>query len=80
MSKPFLFFSLLGRKSSGKSCLFTALCSPRVTNKNNITCTIQTNEEELKEIKEKLIALCPKKANKKDEISQEKYNENFFSE
>lgn len=75
MNKPFLFFSLLGRKSSGKSCLFTALCSPRVTNKNNITCTIQTNEDRLNEIKKELIALCPKKTNKEDEISPKKAKE-----
>ena len=40
MASPLLNFAIIGRKSSGKTSLLTALASPRDANPNGISCDL----------------------------------------
>ncbi len=50
MDKPVLYFSLLGRKASGKSCLFAALNAPKEVNKNHISICFAEETKQYKRV------------------------------
>lgn len=49
MASPLLNFAIIGRKSSGKTCLLTALASPRDANPNGINCDLSRAKERYSE-------------------------------
>lgn len=49
MASPLLSFALVGRKSSGKTCLLSALSSARTTNINGISCDLSRSSERYNE-------------------------------
>ena len=75
MDKPVLYFSLLGRKASGKSCLFTSLNAPREVNPKHITCSFAEEANQFKRVvstlrKEKFL-------NKQDNLQRDKMSNNL---
>lgn len=49
MASPLLNFALIGRKSSGKTCLLTALASPRLVNAQGINCDLSRSKDRYNE-------------------------------